>query len=331
VTGGRRFRDRIRARLASGFALLSLTSAARAAEAPSPEPFRLVWSSSAGCGDSRTFLSELSGRTTLLREARQDEHAITLIVATFLHESGVRGQLTVRKPDGDLTVREVPGSDCQEVESAMALIAALMVDPLAGDPQRAAGQRHSRPLAAAPPPAPTAPRSSWSLRVEQRLTVRTAVAPRASWGQGLGLMITGESSAWRPSVALSAQATRATASAPHGSAELDWAAAQLAACPLGLRPAEPWDLRACGVLQLGRLRGIGFQTGEPARKSILWSSAGLELQARYRVLGPLWLGLEGGFSLPFTRERFYLEPQETLHRVPAWGTNVALGVGLRFF
>jgi hypothetical protein len=84
-------------------------------------------------------------------------------------------------------------------------------------------------------------------------------------------------------------------------------------------------------VQLGRLRGTGFRTASPATKSIFWSSAGIELEGRYQLLRPLWLGLESALTFPFTRERFYLEPEQTLHRVPAWGLSVGLGVGVHFF
>lgn len=292
------------------------------------EPFRLVWSSSAGCRDARTFLTELEGRTTLLREAQADEHAITFIVETFRTVTGVRGQLTVRKPDGDLTVREVPGVSCQEVESAMALIAALMVDPLADGTTRLPPPR---PEAHSSSPIPVIKAAPYSLRAEQRLTGHTAIAPGLTAGQAWGLMLAREASWFHPSVGLSAQLASATTSSAQGSAELAWLAAQLTACPFGVEPGAGWDFRACATLQLGRLRGSGFQTTEPATKSILWSAAGAELQARYRVVGPLWLGLEGGLTFPFTRERFYLEPQQTLHEVTAWGVSCGGGVGLRFF
>jgi hypothetical protein len=144
-------------------------------------------------------------------------------------------------------------------------------------------------------------------------------------------MLAHETSALRPSLGLSARVADTTTVVSQGSAELDYAAAQLTLCPLGMRPSVSWDLRACAALQLGRLQGAGFETPSPATKSIFWSSAGVELQARYWLLGPLWLGGEGTFNFPFSRERFYLEPQETLHRVPAWGVSVALGLGLRFF
>ena len=314
-------------------ALLAVAYCPRPAQAGLPtarpaEPFRLVWSTSASC-EARSFLAELAGRTTLLREARTDEHAITLIVETFRTPNGVRGKLSVRKTDGDLSVREVPGSSCREVESAMALIAALMVDPLAAGLERGSTHQH------APPPPPeadaTAREAAVGLRIEQRLTGQSAVAPGFTWGQAIGVMLTHETSTFRPSLGLSARVADTTTVGSQGSAELDFAAAQLTLCPLGSRPSVTWDLRACAALQLGRLRGTGFDTPSPATKSVFWSSAGVELQARYQLLGPLWLGAEGAFNFPFSRERFYLEPQETLHRVPAWGVSVALGLGLRFF
>lgn len=294
---------------------------------PGAEPFRLAWSSSAGCHDERTFLAELADRTARFRPARADEHAITLIVATFVKAGGgVRGRLTVHKPDGELTVREVPGVSCQEVEAAMALIAALMVDPLAGQ----SGRKRPEP----PLPADLASRrhaSSWSLRAEQRLSARTAIAPGLSWGQALGAMLAHESSALKPSIGLSAELSHGTASALHGSAELELAAARLALCPLGVQPDATWDVRVCAIAELGRLRATGFATKQRATKSIVWSSAGIQLEARYEVTKPLWIGLQGAFIFPFTRERFYVDPSDTLHDVPASGVGFGAGAGLRFF
>lgn len=320
--------------MAAALAVWCTTNATFAQEPrAAAESFRLVWSSSAACGSGQTFLKELESRTARLREAREGEHAITLIVETFRTAGGVRGQLTVRKPDGDLTVREVPGVDCAEVESGMALIAALMVDPLAGSAPRSKPPSVPPPIAPASDSthAPGAPRPNWTISVEQRLTVRTAVAPGWTWGEALGAMLTRETSRFRPSVALSVHDARAVVAKRQGSAELQWTAAQLGLCPVGARPTEAWDFRACASFQVGRLRGVGFQTVRPAHKSILWTSAGVELAARYQLLGPLWLGLEGAFTLPFSRERFYLEPEPTLHRVPAWGVSLGLGVGVRFF
>jgi hypothetical protein len=314
------------------WALLTATSRVQAqpAQSAAGEPFRLVWSSSAGCGQARSFVAELAEKTQLLREARAEEHAITLIVETFRTAAGVRGQLTVHKPDGDLTVRDVPGANCQEVQSALALIAALMVDPLA---TRSARRHRDYPASAARPSDTSRERShEWSLRLEHHLTIRTAVAPGWSWGQSVGLTWTRETRGFfRPSLGISAHAASAVVSAAPGSAELDWAAGQLAACPVAIGDARRAVLTACAVFQLGRLRGVGFSTVEPASHDVLWSSAGLELQGRHHLLGPLWLGWEGAFLLPLTRASFYFEPDPPLHRVPAWGLSFGIGAGLHFF
>jgi hypothetical protein len=279
-------------------------------------------------------MKELESRTTRLREAREGEHAITFIVETFRTPGGVRGQLTVRKPDGDLTVREVPGVDCAEVESAMALIAALMVDPLAGSLDRVP----LRPPPSQPAPAPEAKptpaaaiTSRWSIRIEQRLMGRTAVAPGWTWGPALGAMLTRETSRFRPSVTLSVHDARSTVVRSRGSAEFEWRAAELGLCPIAAPVGAAWDLRACASFQLGRLRGTGFATANPAKKRVLWTSAALQLAARYRIVGPLWLGFEAAFTFPLSRERFYLDPNLTLHQVPSWGVSAGLGMGVRFF
>jgi hypothetical protein len=144
-------------------------------------------------------------------------------------------------------------------------------------------------------------------------------------------MLTRERGPLRPSLALAGSSARGVTSQSQGSAEFEWLAAQLSVCPLGFQPGPAWDVRACGIFQAGRLRGSGFQTIRPAEKSIFWSAGGLELEARLRLVGLLWLGLEGGLELPFSRAQFYLDPKQTLHQVPSLGANFGLGLGLRFF
>lgn len=308
--------------------------AAQAPPKPHTEPFRVFWSSSADCGSAESFASELKARDQSLRDAERDERATTFLVETFREDAGVRGQLIVRRPDGQVSTRQVPGATCAEVESALALIASLMMDPLS----MGMGPGKQTPSADIAPVEPKTgaterdPRPHLSLRAEHRLIGQGAVAPGLSWGQAARLMLTHESRAWSPSVGLSLHVTGATASGSHGSAELEWLAGQLSACPLAGEAAPRWDLRGCALLQVGRLRGTGYQTTSPAARSILWTGAGLQVEGRFELLGPLWLGWEAAVVFPFTRERFYLAaPEETLHRIPAAGGSFGLGAGLRFF
>lgn len=294
------------------------------------EAFRLVFSSSAGCGSAPNLLHELERRTTRIRPATDDGHAITLIVELFKTSFGVRGQLTVRKPDGALTVREVPGHDCQEVESALALIVALMVDPSAGNAVDLSEVR-GEALPARPASSPLRGESSSSFWVEQRASLRSAIAPRASFGEGLGVMFTRERSPLHWSVGLAATVARSSNSSASGSAAFEWAAVELALCPLGFRPSSSWDLRACGIAQAGRLRVVGFATSDASEKRLFWFALGGSAQIRRQLAGPLWVGLEAALEFPFSRQSFYFEPQPIVHRVPAIGASAGLGLGLRFF
>jgi hypothetical protein len=317
--------------LASSFA----ASASRAAPPPAAEPFRMVWSSPPGCGDASGFLAELRSRTSRLRPAEGGERATTLLAELLREAAGVRGHLTVRKATGEVLTRDVPGRTCQEVVSAMALIAALMVDPLAlttESPVAAAEPAAPAPPSVSPPPPPRPPRARrWAFGVEQRLTGRTAVAPELAWGEALNLIVLWQSSSFRPSLELSAHRARATASRSFGSADLNWTAAQLVLCPWGAQPGPRWDVRACALFQIGRLLGTGYATRNPAEGTIFWSSAGVQLEGRVQLVGPLWLGLEAGALRPFSKESFYLAPTQTLHAIPDWGFNFGGGLGLLFF
>jgi hypothetical protein len=58
------------------------------------------------------------------------------------------------------------------------------------------------------------------------------------------------------------------------------------------------------------------------------------LAARAYPLGPLALGAEVGVIVPFTRDKFYLDPEgpnRTFHEVAAVGFVGGVGAGLRFF
>jgi len=269
---------------------------------------------------------ELRARTGRLRAARADEHGITFVVETFRSPNGVRGQLVMHRPGALPIVREVPGASCSEVISAMALIAALMVDPLAGSSP--VGLSPTMQVEKKPPESSKSPFAS---RVEHRLTARNAVAPELALGQALTVAVIDEAGRLRPSLGLSLLTTRAHRTTASGSAQFDWVSGRLTLCPLGLGSNRSWDLQFCAGLELGRLRAKGYATVAPATKSILWSSAAALLDAHRRLFGPLLLGGEAGLTFPLTREHFYLEPHTNLHRIPAWGVAAGVGLGLTFF
>ena len=237
--------------------------------------------------------------------------------------TGVRGQLTVRLLNGAATVREVPGRDCQEVESAMALIAALMVDPLAGSAERA---NATAAVGAGPPQVPrlelaaTTQPSSWSLRVDTRLTARTAIAPALAWGGSLGVMLTRETSRLLPSLGLSGHFASASTSQPAGTAQLEWASAH-SCLPLGFR------LERAGIfgpaLRFKPAGCMGRCSTPNPRKIDLLVERGLELQGLC-VCSDRWGGSRGCSQLPFRVSASTSTQSDPAPRT-AWGMTGASG------
>ena len=112
------------------------------------EGIRLAYSAYAGCPDEDRFLHGVTARTERIRRAAEGEAARTFVVAVTREPRTIRGVLSITGLDGAVSRREVTGDSCDEVVSALALITALAVDPLAATAPEP------------PPPVPGPPSSS---------------------------------------------------------------------------------------------------------------------------------------------------------------------------
>lgn len=332
-----------------------------------PQPFRVTFSTAVACGGASAFEDEVLKRTERLRLAETGEAALGLSVELRPTTEGIAGRLTLRETDGHVSVREVPGRGCDEVLSAMALIAALTVDPLARPDREipiASRQRHvkasnaSKPAPPkreppkrvmprpAPPPAPprqepaepSSPERAnanggLGFGVGQRVTVQTAVMPGATLGLGAHAELTVMGpSLLSPRIRLSGIFSQSgDISASEGRARFDWVTARLQGCPVRFGFGQSWNIRPCAYFDAGRLRGEGFVIEPRREKSVFWTAAGVELSGDVRLFGPLTLGAEAGLLLPFRRDRFLFDPDTDLHEVPAAGFSGGVGLGLFFF
>lgn len=303
-----------------------------------PQPFRVVFSSSSACSDPSEFVEQLMGRTAHLRAASELEAALTFFVSLTRTQAGVQGQLRVQNADGSGTTREVPGADCHEVLSAMALIGALMVDPFA------LTGPVPPPAAAAPADAEEVPREEarrapggWSAGAGQRLNVHTGVLPGLGWGHSVFVQAAfALSELFQPSLRVAALVAGSTAdAAPLGSARFEWQAVRMSACPLNFPAGSAISARPCAFLDLGSLHAKGFNTPNAREHSILLATTGLEIALEAVLVGPLTLGAEAGVLLPLVpRDSFYFLPRNAPNAVPhaiSAGVRAGLGLGLRFF
>jgi hypothetical protein len=136
----------------------------------------------------------------------------------------------------------------------------------------------------------------------------------AAWSIRLGLAL-----AESPSVGLA-----------EGSATFRWIVARASACPLAVA-AGPLTARPCIGLDAGTLRGLGSgeQLQQPLEETRGWL-AGTGLGRLQLHLGEgVYLEIEGGFTLPFLRDRFvFVKPSRDIHAVPPLSGFTTTGLGV---
>jgi hypothetical protein len=319
---------------------LLLVATARAES--SVQPFRVESRVPPTCAAAQTFGWQLVVRTRLLRPARGEEPALLFTVEVSDASDGVHGRLTIREPDGRATERELKGEDCPEVISALALVAAILIDPYASTvplPPNSPGVS-SAPVA--PPPSiplpapsadfPTAPNRSWSVGLGAGASLQTTVAPDPILGFVLkSAILPPRTEDFDPALYLSLHfAQSPTLNKLGGNAQLVWAFAKIAACPLRWPSRTRAGLRPCLSFSGGALRGRGSNTSEAATKTVPWLAAGGLVAWELMIGKHALLGAQGGVDVPLFSARFYFGPDETAFRVRPIGLAADVHLGVRF-
>jgi hypothetical protein len=303
---------------------LGVSLATPAAAEPAFAPFLVESSEGLHCGSPEAFAAELQQRSERVRAARPGEAAFALRIEVREHEGSLLGRLTLREPNGDVTVRAVPGATCEEVIDALLVIAAVLVQPSPA-PERVEPAAPVRPPAAAGP---------WAVGASFGFVVQGAVAPEVRPGIGVEANLAYEGgSIASPLFALAYSRTLATSSArtPNGTAQLEWWTIRASLCPLRWPVTGRLALRPCGLFDLGQLAAKGVETELEASKSVLWIAPGAS--ARLDALPVDWLVLtaEAGIFRPLNRDRFVFDPGLVVaFQPPPVGGLARLALGGRF-
>ena len=98
---------------------------------PTPrEPIRLAYRSEGLCPSGEQFFSDVRARTEKIRPATSSEVARTLKIEVEEGPSESRGSLSIAGTDGTTSsTRTVRAKTCRDVVTALALVAALAIDP----------------------------------------------------------------------------------------------------------------------------------------------------------------------------------------------------------
>jgi hypothetical protein len=327
--------------LAAGL-LCALPAASVWAQTAPPLVVTLDYSAPTRCPEANSFREQVLGRTKRVTFA--DARAPgSLVWSVKIAETsgGSRGTLRVTDEQPSTLERHVNAASCEQVVDALALVAALSVDPdasLTTRPQAepAAPRAATPPAPPAPSPAPPAKRqasdktSATKLSLGLTLTGRTGIAPRLTWAPrpSIGLSFRSRSGyTWGFSV--SATQARGDATVDVGQADFTWTLARLEVFPVRTTYGN-WRFEPAVFIEAGQLRarGVAVLPAAAVRRPAL--TAGALGRLSFLAFDLLWFDLEGGPLAPLVRDRFYLFDNTTVFRIPAVTSYVGAGVGLEF-
>jgi hypothetical protein len=275
------------------------------------------------------------------------------------------GTLEVVQPGVEPTRREFSASSCAEVGSALALVAALTLDPNARTdvlPARAAVPAADEaapalvPPAEIPPPAPPQPppapppfpaaravapplSSSRALRavrysawIGPAAGVASGYAPELLVTLGVTLGARAAWPGWSPGVQLTPLWGETGTTGPRaGLGIFTWAMGRLEACPALVPLAPNLSLEPCLAAEFGRFsaRGADGAVDVPTTAQRLWASFGATLSLQWSGKG--WFGRAGALLFyPATRYRLVFDAPERFVHQPGLAVGGTIALGFRF-
>jgi hypothetical protein len=301
--------------------------AAASAEEPSV-PVRVEYRGAEVCSDAGQFLRDLLARDARVRAAAPGERAPVLVVTvTSGARQTVRGHLVVEDVDGTVSRRDVDGDGCESVLGALALMAAIAVDPTA--------PLHGDDVPKTTPPAPATVEAG----VEAKDQVAPSPGPVATSGFRLGFVGgagattgTAPSVAWMIPVSAEIAWGRDASVSPLFRAGFEHSDSGQDAATGGdarfVRNAGTLDLCASvpvgGAVRLlpcvhaegGAMSATGSNIQPALSDTRPWVGLGALGAVRYLVLSPLFVELSLGVRFPLVRDRFFFEPDTTVFRPP---------------
>lgn len=327
-------------------------ASASAAESPADEgtPVRIVYRAPRTCPNESVFTTRFRARATRVRPAWPGEPAPTLTVTLTNGARGASGTLRVVGLHGEASEeRAVASETCEDVATAIALAAALTVDPMSGrstagdesevgEPPRpgpattttttsASTPGRERPAAA--PAAISASEEPWRVGVAALGTVQSGTSPELVLAPSISAELRAP---WRGHSAIRAGVARAssgTVAVPDGAARFTWTAALLDVCPFAFERGM-LALSPCARVEAGALEGEGERIAPARSQTRAWFAAAGLTRLRIAPTGTWFIEFEGGVRAALLRDRFVVHPDATVFRAPVAAFFAGAGVGVLF-
>jgi hypothetical protein len=346
--------------LASGLVAAAATLTLRAVRADDFVRVNIDYEARPGCPDADAFSREVLSRAPRARISSTAEGARSLVARIRPTAHGLEGVLSVRDADGHATERAVQGQRCEQLVTALAVIAALVIDPLTARADRNEADAAPDPAASTtnaaaadspdagarpdavplPAPAPETPsphagpiaRERWSTSAGAAIGVVGGTAPTVLVSVPVFFEVSRHVNAiLEPTARLRFERTAVgeTRKGDGGGATFVRTAGAADLCAIALR-ARSVRAQPCLRGELGGLYAKGLEV-TPTRAEVRpWFALGPVARVRVEVVGPVFVELEAALLFAVVRDRFYVEPGTVLYRPPALGATTAFGAGLAF-
>jgi hypothetical protein len=332
------------------------------------EPIRIDYDAEASCSSAASFAAEVFGRTSHAQAARAGEAARTLHVR--IERSGDEehvGTLSIEDDGVTSSTRRVRAPTCAEVAAALAMVAALSVDPLAlawprqslepwpfaerdldpwpfepivegpSEPRAAISAASStamtapaagdRPMSAGARPREAADRAIVSAGARAAVTTVAGAVAAAGVFGDVDLGGALFAPAFRLGLSKSVEKEQSSSLGP---AVLSWFVAEADVCLLRLGLAADVAARACAGFAGGVLDARGDRVAVAYATSRPWFSGSGFGRLAWTPLGWMMVEIEAGATFPFVREDFFFLPGAAVYEAPAYAFMGRAGIAYRF-
>jgi hypothetical protein len=334
--------------LASILALLAGPRSSYGDDAGS-EAIRIEFEAPAQCSDENAFVSQLRARTQrahIVTAGEQERRAFHLTITAS--GDAYDGRLLIRSGDRQAS-REVTGATCDEVLNALALVAALAIDPHASTadiaPASAPGPAPEPAPPPTPPPTPVASEpkppapektsreeGTWRVAVGATGGARAGSLPSLSPDGAVFAALSKDRGAFAPEIRLAyVQALSQTLAPGAGTVAFDFGTARLEACPVRVRWKDV-SVIPCATLEVGSTSASAAGVENPESTHRGWYAGGAVARVEWEVTKRVVLEASADVLVPFRHDRFYFGPDNlTVYETPSLGAAASLGVAFVAF
>ncbi len=345
--------------------VLAATGLAQAEETAAEEPLRLTYDAPASCPTRADFMNQVRARTDRVAFVATPS-ARRLVVSVAGAANGFDGSLQIATKGQSTSTRRFSDPNCAEVVSALALAAAVAVDPnaktgalpVSSDPAPSAvgrlpatAPRIAKPADAsdtqriassvpAPTPSPPPPRARPrddrpppEAHIEAGLALRVGVLPTVLIGAQLASSLSSPGLPWLERFRFSGAYARSSILTPDDdAADYQWFDVRLDWCPWTPRTSANVSLEICAAPGVAAVRASGKAPDITADSDTAWiPTMSLVGGARSTLIGPLFLGVRALVGVHFLRDTFVFEsPRRVVHPIPAVSGGFDLSFGVQF-